>query len=145
MLEAMLWVRRLDAAGGVADTADLHRLGLSDVDIRMFVGYGRIRRVRRGWYVRPDVDVRIAEACRLGGRLACISAMEVHGMRPIGEERSPKAAMLHIELRANSVLRVPPEERDVVCVHWKRRASPGTRGIVSRDAALWQAVACDAW
>ncbi|MET0734036.1 MAG: hypothetical protein ABWY55_00105 [Microbacterium sp.] len=57
----ILWKRRLAMAGGIASTADLHAMGLSDTDIRMLAGYRAIRRVRRGWYASPDADPLVPE------------------------------------------------------------------------------------
>ncbi|MDR7112785.1 MULTISPECIES: hypothetical protein [Microbacterium] len=36
----MSWQMAMARSGHVASTRDLHRIGLSDVDIRMFVSYG---------------------------------------------------------------------------------------------------------
>ena len=36
----MSWQTAMARSGHVASTRDLHRIGLSDVDIRMFVSYG---------------------------------------------------------------------------------------------------------
>ena len=125
--------------GGVASAADLHALGLGDIDIRLYASYGTLRRVRRGWYILPDTDETVAEACRWGGRLTCLSALALYGDDVEDDGR------LHIELRRSDVLRVPAELRDRVRVHWTRRPSAGGRALVSRAAARRQALACRPW
>lgn len=134
----MLWQRRLAAAGGVASAGDLHAMGLSDVDIRLFAGYGSLIRVRRGWYASPDADPLVVEACRFGGRLACVSALAFRG------ELVNHAGRLHIELPANAIVRVPDDQRARVRMHWARHPSPGDRAAVGVEAARRQALACGA-
>lgn len=132
----MKWELRLSAADGVASTDDLHRMGLSDVDIRMFVSYGRLVRVRVGWYVAPGVASAVREAVRLGGRLTCISALRHRGA-PVGDD-----GRLHIELPAHAVLRPGADDRSSVRVHWTRRRSAGTRGLVDAEEAWRLARVC---
>lgn len=132
----MWWERRLREGGGVATTADLHAMGLDDVEIRMFVGYGGLIRVRRGWYAGPTAHPRAVEAVRLGGRLACVSALHARGVPLVDDGR------LHIELPANAVLRSAARDAFRVRVHWRRRPSRGDRGMVDVGAAWAQARAC---
>lgn len=133
----MKWQLRLAAAGGVASTRDLHRMGLSDVDIRMFASSGRrLVRVRIGWYVAPDVAPAVREAVRLGGRLACISALRHRGA-PVGDD-----GRLHIELPAHAVLRPGGDDRSSVRVHWTRRPSSGSRAVVDIEEAWRLARVC---
>ncbi len=138
----MMWQHKTAEQGGIASVADLHAMGLTDVDIRMFAGYGSLVRVRRGWYATPDTHPDVVEACRLGGRLACRSALELNGEAHDDDSDDDR---LHIEGPANSVSRLAPDERDRVRVHWARRPSSGSRGVVSAEAARRQAVACQPW
>ena len=71
-------VRRL---GGVAWRRELIEAGSWDDIIDMSVSFGRLRRVRRGLYVLPDISEAAVIALRVGGRLACISSLAHHGMR----------------------------------------------------------------
>lgn len=135
----MRWERFVRERDGIASAADLHALGLTDIDIRLHAMYGRITRIRRGWYSLRDVDPLILHACRLGGRLTCLSLLRLHGEDTVDDGR------LHIELRRSDVLRVPAGERYVVRVHWKRSPSPGGRGAVTLAAARRQAIACQPW
>lgn len=132
----MLWQRKLAAAGGVASATDLHEMGLSDGDIRLFAGYGILIRVRRGWYASPQADPLVVEACRFGGRLACISALSFRGASCTHDGR------LHIELPSNAIVRVPETERNRVRMHWARHPSPGDRAAVGVEAAQRQALTC---
>lgn len=135
----MLWQRRLAERGGVASVRDLHGWSLSDTDIRMFTGYGLLRRVRRGWYCTPDAPAEVVEACRWGGRLACVSALRYRGVR------APDDGRLHIELPANAVVRAGESGRDSVRLHWSRNIRFGDRAAVDTDCAVRQAIACGLW
>jgi hypothetical protein len=132
----MKWQVRMAQAGGVATTGDLHRFGLSDVDIRMFGSYGLLARVRVGWYVTPDVDPAVREAVRLGGRLACVSALRNRGA-PVHHD-----GRLHIELPAHAVPRPGAADRSSVRVHWTRHPSPGDRASVDVPSAWRVARTC---
>ncbi|KQP69104.1 hypothetical protein ASF40_14360 [Microbacterium sp. Leaf288] len=125
------WQMAMARSGHVASTRDLHRIGLSDVDIRMFVSYGRLVRVRIGWYVTPGVDAAVREAVRLGGRLACFSALRLRGA-PVGDD-----GRLHIELPAHAVRRPGAGDPSAVRVHRARRPSSGDRAAVD-IAAAWR-------
>ncbi|MFB2555188.1 hypothetical protein [Herbiconiux liangxiaofengii] len=49
---------------------------------------GRLIRVRRGRYARPDARSELVRAVRLGGRLTSFSALRAHGVWcPPGDER----------------------------------------------------------
>nr|WP_274637570.1 hypothetical protein [Microbacterium bovistercoris] len=135
----MLWQERMQAAGGVASSADLFGYGLTESLIRVFVGYGRLERVRRGRFVLRGTDARIREAWRCGGRVACITALRLHG------ETVHDDGLLHIEVPANAVLRIPEDVRRTLRVHWARRPSPGSAALVTPDAARRQALACHPW
>ncbi|MDR7189193.1 hypothetical protein J2Y46_002016 [Microbacterium sp. BE35] len=127
----MSWQMAMGRAGHVASTRDLRRIGLSDVDVRMFVSYGLLVRVRVGWYVTPGVDAAVREAVRLGGRLACLSALRHRGA-PVGDD-----GRLHIELPAHAVRRPGAGDPSAVKVHWTRRPSSGDRATVD-IAAAWR-------
>jgi len=126
-------VRRL---GGVAWRRELIEAGSWDDIIDMSVSFGRLRRVRRGLYVLPDISEAAVIALRVGGRLACISSLAHHGMRA-AEAGEP----VHIELpRTASRLRLPTGTP--VVLHWTRRRHPGTRLTVSAAVARSQAAVC---
>jgi hypothetical protein len=130
------WQRTMAARGGVASTAQLHALGLDDHYIRICTWYRTLLRVRRGWYAQPQADPAAVEACRLGGRLACVSALKYHGQEAEDDGR------LHIEVRANAVPRPETVGNDAVRVHWTRHPSPGDQAAVAVPAARRQAERC---
>ncbi len=130
----MVLDRRLRELGGIARTSELLALGYDRRRIEGAVAYGRLIRVRKGWYAERDLPEDVIEACRIGGRLACVSALSYHGILSGGN------GALHIEVPANaSRLRLP--EREVV-VHWAGIAAEGTRLSVGVAAALAQSARC---
>ncbi|BDV30249.1 type IV toxin-antitoxin system AbiEi family antitoxin domain-containing protein [Microbacterium terricola] len=139
---AQRWQVRMAEAGGIASAGDLHRSGLDDMDVRIRVQYGLLVRVRRGWYALPDTPESVVAACRMGGRLACVSALRLLGEHSADGDRGDDRR-IHVEVPANAVVRVPPDERERVRLHWARRPSPGDRAVVDAEAARRQALTCD--
>jgi len=132
----MRWETELAARGGIVRVRDLHAIGLRDQDIRIAVGYGSLRRIRNGWYALPGADERLVDAVRLGGRLACVSAIALH-------DGTSAPRTVHIEVPSN--VPTPAAARAAGArLHWARRPSPGTVALVDRDAAAIQAAACRA-
>lgn len=83
--------RRLRDLGGIARTSELLALGYDRRRIEGAVAYGRLTRVRKGWYAERDLP------------------LTHHGILPGGDDA------LHVEVPANaSRLRLP--EREVVVV-----------------------------
>jgi 4-hydroxy-tetrahydrodipicolinate synthase len=95
--------------GGVARTWELAADGVDPFFIELAADTGRITRLRQGWYGVNDLDLALSRAVRLGGSLACRSALTHHGIGD-GDGR------LHIALGSRSR---PDVEADVV-VHWSR-------------------------
>ena len=60
-------------------TADLRATGYTVERIRAEIASGVLERVIRGWYCRPGADRAAVKAMRLGGRLSCVSALELLG------------------------------------------------------------------
>ncbi|MFZ2963903.1 MAG: type IV toxin-antitoxin system AbiEi family antitoxin domain-containing protein [Rhodoglobus sp.] len=126
--------RRLRDLGGIARTSELLALGYDRRRIEGAVAYGRLIRVRKGWYAERDLPDDVLEAVRIGGRLACVSALTHHGILPGGD------GALHVEVPANaSRLRLPDRE---VVLHWSGVAAEGTRLAVGVAAALAQSAWC---
>lgn len=127
---------------GIASKAALLWLGHDLEHIRMCVGYGSLVLVRKGWYALPGENEQVVRAWRVGGRLACVSAIAFHeGREPTGE--------LHVEvpgntarLRSPSDRRVPLDRDDDVVIHWARLRSDGDSRAVDRAAAARQAAFC---
>lgn len=127
---------RLAKFDGIARTSELLAIGYGPENIEGAVAYGQLIRVRKGWYAAKDVPKAAIEACRVGGRLACVSALAYHGVIP--DERGP----LHVEVSANAS-RLRHSSRGTV-LHWAVLPSHGTRQAVSLAAAVAQAARCRA-
>ncbi|WP_394770083.1 type IV toxin-antitoxin system AbiEi family antitoxin domain-containing protein [Lacisediminihabitans sp.] len=133
--------------GGIARLSELGSHGYSPELIGMLVDYGRIIRVRKGWYATTDTDDALIRAWRVGGRLACVSALAHHGF---GE---PDQLALHVSVpRTASRLRTAHDYRQrlaehpdaAIVVHWTRRPVPGDRRAVDAEFAREQAAVCRA-
>ncbi|TXN31526.1 type IV toxin-antitoxin system AbiEi family antitoxin domain-containing protein [Lacisediminihabitans profunda] len=131
--------------GGIARLSELASHGYSPEIIGMLVDYGRIIRVRKGWYAITDTDDALLRAWRVGGRLACVSALAHHGL---GE---PDPLALHVSVsRTASRLRTAHDYRErlaehpdpAIIVHWTRRPVLGDRRAVDAEFAREQAALC---
>lgn len=97
--------------------------------------YGTITRIRRGWFATWEVPEAVRPAWRVGGRVACVTALELHG------ELLPTSAELHVEVtRGASRLRSVPDRQ--VVVHWSRQPAGGDRHVVPLACAREQALHC---
>jgi len=129
----MIVSRALARLGGIATRAELLRAGCWPESLTMSINYGKSRRVRPGWYASNDTPAAVVRAVRVGGRLACLSALAYHR----GDEDPD---VLHILVpRGASGLRVRDEK---VVVHWTRKPLDGTRHAVTEKFAEQQALAC---
>ncbi|GAA1801731.1 hypothetical protein GCM10009749_07290 [Agromyces neolithicus] len=132
----MKYQRETTALGGIARRSDLRHMGLDDQAVRIFTANGGLIRVRQAWYALPDTHAAAVRACEFGGRLACASALRFHGQ--LGEDDG----VLHIEIPANSMARVPQSACGSVNVHWSRHPSAGNRAVVDAAAAWRQWERC---
>lgn len=123
----------LDELGGVASRRELEGHGLHPELITMALAMGRIWRARRGVYVTAGMPEPLIRAVRIGGRLACVSALQFWGEPTAPDDR------LHVEVRANAS-RLRLEERTLL--HWTRRPDGTSRTIVDRETARRQAAVC---
>lgn len=122
--------------GGVGRRAELIDAGWWDEHIAMAVTFRRIVRVRKGLYALPTVCSEALVALKVGGRLACLSALAHH------EGRCPDPSeVIHVEVRSTaSRLRLPADQ--AVVIHWTRRRQAGSRVAVSEAVARGQAARC---
>ena len=136
---------RIRALGGIATTGELIEAGYNPQYLRVLAEFGRIVRIRKGWYASTEVDQAVIQARRVGGTLACMSALAHHGWC------EPEPSVLHVSVpRSASRLRSPEGPRDMrepagsmqVVVHWSRRAPTGDRQAVSLGEAIAQAHSC---
>lgn len=136
-------LRALDQLGGLATRWQLRSFGISHDAIDVAAYYGRmVVRVRKGWYARADENRDVIRACRVGGRLTCVSAISFH-------DGSTPPPVLHIEVPANAPrLRDPDDRRSPlgpgspVVVHWTRYPGPGEARAVTAEHAEAVAARC---
>lgn len=135
MLRAPRPAEVVELLGGVAQRRELLEAGVWPDEIDLSRRYGRILKVRRGWYASLDTPRPVLRALRAGGRLACVSALAWHRGEAI-----PTAEPVHVLVRYGaSRLR-----REGAIIHWSRRYVPGSRTVVSEAEARLQAATCRA-
>lgn len=72
---------------GVARAATWLQAGVTRQQLRMLADAGRLTRPRYGWYATPDAEPEAVRAVAIGGTLACVSALRLHGLWvPPGDE-----------------------------------------------------------
>ncbi|CAN5547821.1 hypothetical protein BH10ACT6_BH10ACT6_14760 [soil metagenome] len=132
----------VNAYGGAVATHELHAAGFSKHQIGLEVRGGRLVRVRQGWYVSPGIHPDLVRAVRVGGRLTCGPALDLHGVWVATDGRLHVAVDRNdCQLRAPSSARRRLRETDATVVHW--RDGPVTsRLIVDPVAALEDLCRC---
>jgi len=124
----------------MATTAELTSQGIDRFQLDIAVMYDRVLRVRKGLWSLPETPSEIVAARRVGGRLACVSALAFHGMVEARETDG-----LHVEVPHNAPrLRHIEAERRRVVVHWTRHPVGGDRFVVPVAEALRQFERCAA-
>jgi len=119
--------------GGVATRAELEGMGCDPETLQMAVDYGNAIKVRRGVYASLGTPELALRALRVGGLLACASALEFYGI-------AGPSAKLHVQVAANaSRFRIGDED---VVLHWKRRREYSGRLAVLPETARRQARLC---
>lgn len=130
----------------VLSRAELFALGASPLSLTSAVRGGQLIRARRDHYLLPDADRHLVEAVRIGGRLACVSALaavdvfagenaktHVHMNRTMSRSRSPKDRFIPLT----------KSNRDGVRLHWRPlMADDGTEFMVGIRDALVQVLRC---
>lgn len=133
----MLPRKAVELFGGIASWAQLESVGCEAEQVRISVNYGRIIRIRKGWFAATWVPEEAVRAWRIGGRLACVSALAFHGELENPGPHEP----IHLLVPRAAHLRLRPGESAVV--HWTRRPPTGTRLAVPVELARRQAAHCD--
>ncbi|MFZ2963797.1 MAG: hypothetical protein WA006_03840 [Rhodoglobus sp.] len=130
--------------GGLASLGELLARGHWRERIDIAVMHRKIIRVRKGWYALADEAEAVIRAWRVGGRLACRSAVAFH-------TGTDDVDTLHVEVPANAArLRSPNYAKrrlghdDGVVVHWVSNPGGGPRRAVPLERALRQAERCRA-
>ena len=131
----------------IAETEALNAAGANWRVLRAAVESGYLVRARRGHYALPDTDAHVLEAVRLGGRLACISAVANSGIFVLDST----FAHIHLDPTA-SRLRAPhdrfqrltTQNRDGVELHWGQLLDPagGSECRIGLADALVQVFRC---
>lgn len=124
------------SAASFSRRSDLRRRGWTDRDLARAVVEGRLLRPRAGAYLRPDAPADVVEACRLGGRLACVSELARLGVFVL------EHVDLHLHVHEHAAQRKVAGRS--VRRHWSRlRREPHPRSIsVEAFDAVLQAVRC---
>lgn len=117
--------------GGLARTSELYAAGFWQSLLQWSKWYGTIIHVCRGWWATPETPTLAIDARRAGGRLACVSALQLYG-------ESEGDGQLHVEFGRSS----KGPRHPAVIAHWSRRTAPGTRLAVSREVAREQSKRC---
>lgn len=115
---------------------ELCREGWTDRSLAAAVASGALVRPRRGIYLHADAGRDATDACRHGGRLACVSALALHGVFVLD------GSALHVHLEQNASRRRALSRP--IRTHWGRlrRAPHPCATSVEIFDALVQAVRC---
>lgn len=130
--------RALERCGGIASRRELVAMGCWETELDLLVVYRPVVRVRKGWFALTSVPAPSIAAWRVGGTLACVSALQLH---TLGAEAVELPLHLLVERGASRLrnTQTPP-----CVVHWTRRPVVRSRVSVSEEAARSQALACRA-
>ena len=131
---------------GAATRRELLASGLTVTQLAAGVNSGAAIRARRGWYVLPDAEEALEQSVRVGGRMACLTALRSFGVWVLDDGR------LHVHvpesgsrLRSRHDRSTPLGDRIAAgtCVHRERvsRIILSTRLRVSLEEALAEVVA----
>jgi very-short-patch-repair endonuclease len=138
-------LRVVGAKRGVCTAADLREAGLSRRAIAVAVERGMVERLRRGVFADPGLPEPLKRAVRVGGRLACVSAARLHGLRVLNHPDvlhvgvDPRATRLRHPDDATRRLR-PGQDPAGVRLHWTSTAGDGP--LASLEECLLQLIAC---
>lgn len=122
----------LTRTGGLARTSQLYTLGCTATTIRTAERGGQIQRLRKGlWCI--DRSAEIAVAANHGGSLACLSALQAHGIWLLQPPSS-----IHVHVGAGG--RVHDHPRCECFTHYERH--PRRLGAVHVREALVQSRSC---
>lgn len=116
--------------------ADLRATGATGRQITDAVRDGRLLRLRRDRYLAAGAHPAICAAARWGGRLDCVSVLQLFGVFV------REAGGLHVQL-APDASRVPrPDDAARVIRHWRTSHAQADAALTPVDEALLAAVRC---
>ena len=149
-------VSLLRRRGGIVSTRELRELDIDPTMLELYRDYGSLQAVRHGWHCSPCLPDVIRLAWRLGGPLACVSALDLHHAKQAGIAISTASVPqpLHIVVPTNTPRVASPAliarrwgiaMPDKPVIHWSTADfRSGDRQAVSREVALRQADRCAA-
>ncbi|MDP3952556.1 type IV toxin-antitoxin system AbiEi family antitoxin domain-containing protein [Microbacterium sp.] len=115
---------------------ELLEAGNSADDITRAVKSGLLVRLRRDHYSAPGVDAEVAEAVRVGGRVSCVTLLQMLGVFVL------KSSGLHMQLLPH-MSRIRPRSSKSTVMHWPRRFQRGgPRHVVPLRDAVRQSILC---
>jgi hypothetical protein len=120
--------------GGHASRKELVALGCDPDYIDLSLWYRNILPTRRGWYASAGTDPLVLRALRVGGRLACVSALAWHEGIDV-----PRDEPVHVLVKYGA-----SRLGSGAVLHWTRRYVPGGRLAVTYAVAKLQAERCKA-
>lgn len=120
----------------VFSRAELLAAGSTGEDFTRAVKQGTLLRLRRDHYAPPDVEPEITEAVGIGGRVTCLSLLQMIGVFVLSCSR------LHVQLQPHASrirLRKAPSAR----LHWVTGSAENSpRHMVPLRDAVGQAIRC---
>ena len=119
----------------VFSRSDLRDQGFSARAITVGVRTGHLIRVRRGWYVRHSCASEIATAVGIGGRITCLSLLQMVGVFVLKNSRTH----VHVPPRLS---RSRHRRTPSATLHWGECRHRGTAHAVSIHDAVRQSVRC---
>lgn len=114
---------------------DLHAAGVDTHAITTAVRAGTLIRLRRGRYVAHDVAAEVSEAVRIGGRVACVSLLQLIGIFVLDKPG------LHVQVSPR-LSRSRHRRSEEATMHWTDCVHPPSAHAVSVWDAVRQAVRC---
>lgn len=131
--------------GGLAATFELYGDGHTRAGLSAAAASGLIIRVRQGWYSTPDIHPSFLEAARVGGRLTCLSALDLQGYwsfptTDLHVAVAPGACRLRT--RRSKTTRLSDVIRPQTTVHWRDHRDVEDRLVLPPIACLADLIVC---
>ena len=93
------------ASGGILTLAQLEALGYDRFGRAAAISDGQLERLRNGWFAVPGAPDELRRAVRLGGKLTCGPALEMHGLWVLRDD------LLHVSVSGNAARLRSPDDR----------------------------------
>ena len=136
--------RSISSRDGLAATFELYRDGHTRRGLTAAVRSGAVIRVRQGWYLLPGTHPHLVAAARVGGRLTCLNAAQLHGLWTV------PSPVLHVAVSSDACrLRHPLDKtvrigagQSLVRVHWRTPPAGGSRLLLDLTSCLADVLRC---